>query len=75
MEELFKKYQLKCYEVVQRWLNADGIKRKEYLRDVNDSCETWMEEVCSLDDGLDKFKTLAMLSWQKVDSSPHIIFS
>ena len=74
MEGIFKKYQIKCYESVQRWLNADGIKREEYLRDVNDSCQVWMEEVHGLDDGLDKFKALAMLSRQKVDSSSHIIF-
>ena len=72
MEGIFKKYQIKCYESVQRWLNADGIKREEYLRDVNDSCQVWMEEVRCLDDCLDKIRTLAMLSWQKVDPS-HIL--
>jgi len=74
VEKIFKKYQRKCYEFVQRWLNAEGIKREEYLREINDSCQLWIEKVRAVDDGLDKIKTLAMLSWQKVDPSRILFF-
>jgi len=74
VEGIFKNYQRKCYEYVQQWLNAEDIKHEEYLHEANDSCLWWIEEVCGLEDGLEKIKTLAILSWQNVVLSHMLSF-
>ena len=64
-ETIFKKYQRNCYELVRKFLDAEK-SREKHLRELNNLCGQWIEEVELLEDHPEKTKVLAMLFRQKV---------